>query len=291
MIRPLHFSFNDQTAESNSFQNTTKQFDLLSKVQYEFDAVVSLLRSNGVVVLVFEDREDVVTPDSIFPNNWISFESNAVVIYPMMAENRRVERRKDIVDFLTKESIKQPSLFDLSGFEKEGKYLEGTGSLVLDHINKIAYAAISPRTNREVFGFWCVQLNYKPVPFNTVDFKGQAIYHTNVMMAIGTGYAVLGADLIADEMEKNAVIDSLVSTGHELILISDDQLKCFAGNMLEVVNTDGKKFLLMSDAAYKSLSLSQIEVLKKHTEPLICSIPTIELTGGGGVRCMVAEVF
>ncbi|MEO8146837.1 MAG: arginine deiminase-related protein [Bacteroidia bacterium] len=290
MIRPLHFGFNKQTAASNSFQKNVSKIKLLKKVQQQFDDVVKLLRDNDIEVFVFDDRADVITPDSIFPNNWISINNNTITLYPLLAENRRAERRNDIVDFFWYKMQGNKQLFEFTNFEDENKFVEGTGSMVLDHVNRWAYASISPRTHLSTFETWCREMNYVPVTFTAYN-DGKPIYHTNVMMAIGTGYAVVAAETIKSRTERTHVKESLINTGHELILITNEQVNAFAGNMLEVSNKSGKKFLLMSETAYKSLSLSQIEKLKKHSEPLVCFIPAIEETGGGSIRCMIAEVF
>lgn len=288
MIRPLHFGFNEQTAASNSFQKNVLQEGLLKKVQQEFDEVVKLLKQNEIEVFVFEDRADVITPDSIFPNNWISIQNKTITLYPMLADNRKAERRNDVIDFFKKENI---NVFDLTTFENENKFLEGTGSLVLDHLNKIAYAALSPRTNLQVLNQWCSELNYKPITFTALDELQKPIYHTNVMLSIGTGYTVLASDTIANENERKTVESSLTSTHHELINITNEQINNFAGNMLELENKSGKKFVVMSETAYKILSLAQIEKINKYAAPIVCSIPLIEATGGGSIRCMIAEVF
>lgn len=291
MVRPLHFGFNEQTALSNSFQNKVSDADLLLKVQQQFDGVVKILRDHDIEVFVFEDRPEVVTPDSIFPNNWICINNNSISLFPMLTANRQTERRQDIISFLSGRMNPQKNLIDLTEFENQNKYLEGTGSMVLDHANRIAYACLSPRTDVEVFNQWCQALNYKPITFSAFDKNSQPIYHINVIMTIGTGYAVIAGETITDTIEREVVESSLISTNHELIFISYEQVLFFAGNMLEVKNKSGKKFLLMSDTAYKSLSLSQIDKLRKYCEPLVFIIPSIEETGGGSIRCMIAEVF
>lgn len=291
MIRPKHFEFNVQTAKSNSFQNVVSDIHLTSKVIEEFNAVVDLLLKNGIEVLVFDDKDDVVTPDAIFPNNWISVNNNSIVIYPMLAENRRLERRQDIIEAIENRTNRTFTKIDLTAYEKQGKFLEGTGSIVFDHINKLAYTCLSPRTNADVLKQLCNILDYDAILFKANDSGGNPIYHTNVMMAIGSGYAVVCADCITDVDERKMVVVQLSALNRELILINLNQMNAFAGNMLELVNRQNEKFIVLSETAYLSLSAPQIKRLKKHTQPLICRIPTIERTGGGSIRCMIAELF
>ncbi len=290
MISPLHFGFNIQTAATNAFQQYLPDKEMLNKVRYEFDGMVALLKLHGLNVEVFNDHTQIITPDSVFPNNWFSVIDNMLVLYPMLAENRRLERRQEIIQSI-QEKYNLQIVIDLTVYEIEGLYLEGTGSLVLDKMNRVAYVAISPRTSRRLAELWCRLFNYKLVYFNTSDGDGMPVYHTNVLLAVGTGYAILAPDMITVETERKFLLDSLAQTGHDVILLSNEQVKAFAGNMLEVTGSNDKKLLLMSETAYKSLSLTQIKLIEKHVSPLIITVTTIENTGGGSVRCMVAEII
>ncbi|MBD1384731.1 amidinotransferase [Mucilaginibacter rigui] len=291
MIRPVAFGFNAQTAESNAFQNRDDdQQAVQQKAVQEFDAFVKVLRDNGVNVTVISDTPEPHTPDSIFPNNWVSFHDNGdILLYPMQAKNRRLERREDIIRHL-EESFKANHVIDLSRFETKNQFLEGTGSMVLDRENKIAYACLSPRTNAEVLKAFCDYTGYKAVTFDAFDQNGQAIYHTNVLMAIGSKFAVICLDSITNEQEKEAVISSLKSTGKEIIDITFDQMNHFAGNMLEVKGNNGDTLVVMSQAAYNSLTSEQKAALEKYGKLVYADINTIETNGGGSARCMMAEV-
>lgn len=291
MIRPVNFGYNEQTAESNAFQKPdADQQKVQENALAEFDAFVRLLRDNGVEVTVIEDTPEPHTPDSIFPNNWVSFHENSdVFLYPMQAENRRLERREDIIRKL-EERFKVNHVIDLSRFEKQGQFLEGTGSMVLDRENKIAYACVSPRTDEEVLDTFCEHAGYKPLLFNAVDQNGKAIYHTNVLMAIAAKYVVICLEAIADDDEMEAVIDAIAESEKEIIAISFGQMQHFAGNMLEVYNDKGESLIVMSQAAWQSLDDEQKEVLSSFSKPVYADISTIEKNGGGSVRCMMAEV-
>jgi hypothetical protein len=291
MIRPVDFGFNEQTAESNAFQNRNAQSESANnQAQKEFDGMVNILRENGVDVTVVDDTPEPHTPDSIFPNNWVSFHSDGqVFLYPMQAENRRLERREDIINGL-EDCFKVKHVIDLSRFEEENKFLEGTGSMVLDRENKIAYACISPRTDREVLGIFCEQAGYTAVTFDADDEKGRAIYHTNVLMCIGSGFATICLDSIPNPHEKLGVKDSLLSTHKEIIDISFDQMNHFAGNMLEVKNKSGETLIVMSKNAHDALLEDQKTILKKYGKLVYADINTIETIGGGSARCMMAEV-
>lgn len=291
MIRPVNFGFNEQTAGSNAFQNRNAvQQQVQDKALKEFDNLVKILRENGVEVIVVDDTEEPHKPDSIFPNNWVSFHNDGTVfLYPMMAENRRLERREDIIRQLRDEfTVKH--VIDLSRFENEHKFLEGTGSMVLDRENKIAYACLSPRTDEGVLEQFCAGSGYKPVLFHAVDEKGMDIYHTNVLMCVGSKFAVICLDSIRDEHEKNTVVNSLKETGKEIVDISFAQMNHFAGNMLELQNKAGQSLLVMSQSAYNSLESSQKLALEKCCKLLYADIGTIESNGGGSARCMMAEV-
>lgn len=291
MIRPVNFVFNEQTAGSNAFQNrNAEQQRVQDKALQEFDRFVDVLRENGVEVIVIDDTAEPHTPDSIFPNNWVSFHNDGTVfLYPMMAENRRLERREDIIMQLEDE-FKVKHVIDLSHFEHENKFLEGTGSMVLDRENKIAYACLSPRTDEEVLDAFCKDSGYKPVLFHAIDQNGMDIYHTNVLMCIGSSYAVICLDSIKDESEKQNVIQSLQSTQKQIVAISFEQMNHFAGNMLEVQNKDGESLLVMSKSAWDSLNYEQKSILSSFSKPIYSDISAIENNGGGSARCMMAEV-
>jgi hypothetical protein len=291
MIRPVNFGFNEQTAGSNAFQNrNAEQQQVQDKALKEFDNLVKLLQDNGVEVVVVDDTHEPHTPDSIFPNNWVSFHQDGnVFLYPMMAENRRLERREDIIMQLEDE-FKVKHVIDLSRFEHDHKFLEGTGSMVLDRENKIAYACISPRTDKEVLGLFCEQTGYKEVSFYAFDQNHQAIYHTNVLMCIGSKFVVICLDSITDDNERNAVLTILKLTHKEIINISFAQMNQFAGNMLELKNKSGESLLVMSKNAYQSLGQDQKAALEKYCKLLYVDINTIENNGGGSARCMIAEV-
>ncbi|MCD8739575.1 arginine deiminase-related protein [Mucilaginibacter roseus] len=291
MIRPVAFGFNEQTAGSNAFQNkSAEQADTQQKALQEFDGFVQLLRDNGVNVIVVNDTAEPHTPDSIFPNNWVSFhEDGNVYLYPMQAENRRLERRKDVIRDL-QETFNVDHITDLSRFENEHKFLEGTGSMVLDRENKIAYACLSPRTDADVLRTFCEQSGYKAVLFDAFDAKGKAIYHTNVLMAVATKYVVICLESITDDEQLEAVIDAIESSGKEIINITFEQMNHFAGNMLEVHNQAGESLIVMSASAWNSLDDEQRETLSSYSKPVYADISTIETNGGGSARCMMAEV-
>lgn len=298
MIRPVAFRMNEQTAVNNYYQ---KVLDGLSpqtvnaKAQEEFDAFVSKLRMVGVDVTVVEDTLDPDTPDSIFPNNWISFHENGdVALYPMFAENRRQERREDVLDILEEKGFVVNDIMDYTSAEADNIFLEGTGSLLLDRQNGKAYCALSPRADEELFIEFCEDFEFTPIifeAFQTVNGERKLIYHTNVMMCLGETFAVICADCIDDKKESKAVLDSLRDDKKEIILISEDQVNNFAGNMLEVKGTDDKRYLVMSKSAHQSLTPQQIAQIEKHAMILSSSLDTIEACGGGSARCMMAEVF
>lgn len=291
MIRPVSFAFNEQTAGSNAFQNrNAEQQRVQDNALQEFNRFVDLLRENGVEVIVIDDTLEPHTPDSIFPNNWVSFHNDGTVfLYPMMAENRRLERREDIIMGLEDE-FRVKHVIDLSHFEHENKFLEGTGSMVLDRENKIAYACLSPRTDKIVLDEFCKDGGYKSVLFHSVDQNGMDIYHTNVLMCIGSNYAVICLDSIQDDVEKQNVIASLQSTQKQIVTISFEQMSRFAGNMLEVQNKDGESLIVMSKSAWDSLNYEQRAILSSFSKPVYSDISTIENNGGGSARCMMAEV-
>jgi hypothetical protein len=291
MIRPVNFGYNEETAGSNAFQSKDKNQNFVQhRALIEFNSFVEVLKLNDIDVTVIDDTPEPFTPDSIFPNNWVSFhEDGNIFLYPMQAENRRLERREDIITRL-EDRFKINRVVDLSRYESEDKFLEGTGSMVLDRVNKIAYACVSPRTNKDVLTIFCEQTGYKPLCFDAVDEHGKAIYHTNVLMCIGTKFAVICLDSIANPHEKIVVSGSLKSAKKELIEISFDQMKHFAGNMLEVKNKKGKNMIVLSQTACKALSEEQKSKLEKYGKLIYSDINTIESNGGGSARCMIAEV-
>ena len=291
MIRPVNFGFNEQTAGSNAFQNrNAEQQQVQDKALTEFDAMVAKLRDHGVEVIVIQDTPEPHTPDSIFPNNWVSFhQDGSVFLYPMMAENRRLERREDIIIGLENE-FKIKHVIDLSRFESENKFLEGTGSMVLDRGNKLAYACLSSRTDKDVLDLFCLESGFKPVLFHAVDQNGMDIYHTNVLMCVGSKFVVICLESIKDTVEKLTVIETIAASQKELIDISFEQMNQFAGNMLEVQNLQGEKLIVMSKSAWDSLNQQQKEKLSSFCKPVYSDISTIESNGGGSARCMMAEV-
>ena len=298
MIRPVAFRMNEQTAVNNYYQKVLDGLlpaTVNAKAQEEFDTFVEKLRNVGVDVTVVDDTLDPDTPDSIFPNNWISFHQNAeVVLYPMFAENRRAERREDILEILEDKGFQIESINDYTEAEADGYFLEGTGSLLLDRKNQKAYCALSPRADEELFIEFCEDYDLAPVifeAFQTVNGERKLIYHTNVIMTLGETFAVICADCIDDKKERKMVLDNLKEDGKEVILITEDQVNNFAGNMLEVKGKDDKRYLVMSNSAFQSLTKKQITQLEKHAEILSSSLDTIEACGGGSARCMMAEIF
>ncbi len=296
MIRPISFRTNEQTAVNNYYQKVLD--NLLPETvnlmaQEEFDTYVEKLRSIGVHVVVEDDTIEFDTPDSIFPNNWVSFhESGDVGIYPMFAENRRHERREDILETLEKQGFTINNIVDYTSAER--LYLEGTGSLALDRKNRIAYCALSPRADEELFIEFCEDFEYTPVMFTanqTVNGERKAIYHTNVMMCLAETFAVICLVSIDDKKERKSVLKYLKETKKEVIAINEEQVANFAGNMLQVKGSDDKLYLIMSQAAYDSLSKDQINRIEKHCSIMSSSLDTIEACGGGSARCMMAEVF
>lgn len=294
MVRPSNFGFNEETAVNNAFQNnaagkTSEQ--IREKAIEEFDSFVSLLRSKGVDVSVYQDEPQPIKPDAVFPNNWVSFhEDGTVITYPMFAKVRRIERTDKVFDLL------EPHFWILDHIhleqsEEDNIFLEGTGSMVLDRANKIAYACISPRTEKTLFEDWCNIYEYAPVSFTAIDQEGKLIYHTNVMMAMGDKFVVICLESVIDDEEKSALRELFARTEKEIIEISLEQMNAFAGNMLQVQGASGQTYLVMSKTAFGSLNASQIEKIEKYTEILTADINTIETYGGGSVRCMMAEIF
>jgi hypothetical protein len=297
MIEPVCFGFNEQTAENNYFQqnDNAQEAEIQVNALKEFQNMVQLLRKSGVNVIVVADSTEPRTPDSIFPNNWISFHNGGfVAIYPMFAPNRRQERRVEILNTVVNQGFILKDIFDFSAAENEGKFLEGTGSMVLDRVNRRAYAALSQRTNEDILLDFCKKLDYKPVIFNAMQtFEGKRlpIYHTNVVMSVGDGFTTVCLQSIDNEQERELLRKSLLETQKEIIEISDEQMHNFAGNMLQVENTKGEKLIALSQTAYNSLNNNQLQTLEKYGTLLPIAIETIEKYGGGSVRCMMAEVF
>ncbi|HEX4851987.1 MAG TPA: arginine deiminase-related protein [Puia sp.] len=290
MIRPVHFGFNAETASNNAFQVPGQDENAQEKALSEFDSFVKVLRDNGVDVTVMNDTLMPHTPDSIFPNNWVSFhDDGSVCIYPMYAVNRRQERKPGILEEISKHfSITRK--VDFSHYETDGLFLEGTGSMVLDRDQKIAYACLSPRTGLEVLNDFCRQLGYQSISFHAVDQQGRAIYHTNVMMCVADRYVVVCLDSIRDKNEREKLTGSIKKSGKQEIDINLDQMNHFAGNMLQVENKKGEKILVMSTQAYESLNKDQIKILESYNRILHASLLNIETNGGGSARCMMAEI-
>ena len=292
MVRPAAFGFNPETAETNAFmmRDQANIAEVLQRAQAEFDAMVDLLLAHQIEVHVIDDTLVPIKPDAIFPNNWVSFhEDGRVILYPMQAANRRLERRIDVLDWLRKLFV-ITEVLDESPFEIEEKYLEGTGSLVFDHVNRVAFACRSSRTDETLVDRICTLLQYQPVVFDAVDEEGRPIYHTNVVMCVGTRFAVVCLDAIHREADQDAVLDQFVRSGHRVVAISYAQMRAFAGNMIEVADQDGQPYVLMSQTAMASLLPGQVDALSKEAELLPLAVPTIERYGGGSVRCMVAGI-
>lgn len=297
MIRPVSFRKNEQTAVNNFFQEDVdlNSSTVIENAQKEFDDFVIALRAQGVQVIVVEDTKTPDTPDSIFPNNWNSFHADGTVgLYPMFAENRRNERREDILDILEEKGFVIESVMDYTSAEEDGLFLEGTGSLLLDRVNKKAYCALSDRANEELIIEFCEDFDYLPVIFNayqSVGDKRMLIYHTNVMMCLAEDFSVICLDSIDDKKERKNVVQHLKESGKEVITITEAQIHHFAGNMLQVLGTEDKRFMAMSSAAYNSLTQAQIKTIEKYGKIIHSPLDTIETCGGGSARCMMAEVF
>jgi hypothetical protein len=295
MIRPVAFRSNPQTAASNAFQRAPGVVPASleqAAAETEFDGLVRALRAAGVEVIVEEDTLEPSTPDAVFPNNWVSFHANGlVVLYPMMAPNRRRERRIDVIERLGAEhGFRIAEVVDLSYHEAEGRFLESTGSMVLDRVNRVAYACLSPRTHIDVLAEVAQRLNYEPLAFAASDGNGVPVYHTNVMMAVGEGFAVICAEAIDEPVQRSAVLGKLAATGHEIIEIDRGQMQSFAGNMLALAGPDGAQLLAMSARAAAALTAEQRAALEGHARIVAAPIDGIESSAGGSVRCMLAEV-
>ena len=297
MIRPWSFRMNEETAVNNYFQ---KQEDILpetiiQRAQREFDALVAKLRAVGIEVLVIEEGEGKNTPDALFPNNWISFHLNGTVaLFPMYAENRRKERREDVLELLESQGYYIENIQDYTSAEEEEVFLEGTGSLLLDRVNKLAYCALSERAHEELLIEFCEDFDYLPIPFGAFQSVGSErlpIYHTNVMMCLGEDFAVICLECIDDKKERKHVRQQLLESGKDVISLTQSQIHQFAGNMLQLKGKDEKRILVMSSSAYRSLRPDQLKALEKYTEILHSSLDTIETLGGGSARCMLAKSF
>jgi len=297
MIRPVAFRKNEETAVNNYFQEDLDVQNQVvnSRAQKEFDDFVMLLKAEGVHVVVVDDILENDTPDSIFPNNWMSFHKNGIVaLYPMFAENRRRERREDIFEILEAEGFKIDNFLDYTAGEASNVFLEGTGSILLDRVNMKAYCALSQRADEALFIEFCEDFEYFPVLFTanqTVEEKRMAIYHTNVMMALAETFCIICLDTIDDKKERKNVLNHLKKDSKEIIEITEQQMHHFAGNMLQVLGADDRRILVMSSAAFNSLTDTQISAIEKHCSILHSSLETIETCGGGSARCMMAEVF
>ena len=294
MIRPARFESNPLTAASNRFQgkSSSSPEEQHAIALGEFDGLTAALREAGIEVIVIDDTVEPHTPDAIFPNNWISMHADGrVVLYPMEAENRRTERRHDIIDYLDKHARRQVTeVVDLSAHEDAGHFLEGTGSMVLDRANRVAYACISSRTHLDPLGEFAQRMGYDVVAFDAVDSGGVPIYHTNVLMNVGEQLAVICAEAIPRDEQRNAVLARLRETGHDILELTYAQLDAFAGNMLELRNDNGERVLAMSQQAYDSLNEEQRATLAANARIVKAPIDYIESSAGGSVRCMLAEV-
>ena len=291
MVKPVNFKYNTQTAGTNSFMNQNYKEDTQQAALKETNEYVSLLQKNLIKVVLVEDSKEPETPDSVFPNNWFTTHENGVlVLYPMCAENRRQERKQIFIDEI-KKNINCKNVIDLTFWEKKNKFLEGTGSMVLDRVNKIVYACRSPRTCEEVLDDFCQKLNYKKVVFDATNEKNEMIYHTNVILCVAENFAVVCLDAVKNEQQKNEILESFKKTNKKVIKISLEQVNNYAGNMLEVKNEKNEKFLIMSDAAYKSFTKDQLNEFQKECKILHPNIECIETIGGGSARCMLAELY
>ncbi|NLA24220.1 MAG: amidinotransferase [Bacteroidales bacterium] len=298
MVEPIDFRYNEETAVNNYFQNKTDEANELvqKKALDEFNNFAAKLREKGANVIVLKDTKEPHTPDSIFPNNWITFHKDGrIALYPMYAQNRRLERRPEEVMALMRDNgFNITEVVDYSKEEEKGVILEGTGSIILDRVNMIAYACVSPRTNRALFERFCKDFGYKPVVWEsnqTVDGKRMQIYHTNVVMCIGDDYVIITLSTIDNAEDRKKVVASLEGSGKEIIEITEEQMHKFAGNMLQVGGSGDSKYLVMSDTAYNALTKEQIATIEKYNPILTVDINTIEVLGGGSARCMLAEVF
>lgn len=293
LVRPAAFGYNPETASTNVFQKTPSDFspEIHQKALYEFENMVKLLQESDVNLLIAEDTPTPYKPDAMFPNNWITtHQDGTIVLYPLYAPNRRPERREEIIQML-KNRYKVRNVINLSHYENRNKFLEGTGSLVLDHHNKIAYASLSPRTHAEVIDRFCSLMGYKNLNFQALDEFGQPIYHTNVVMTIGEKFVIICFEAIKDEIDQEDLLNSFRKTQKEIIKISYEQMKNFVANSIEITNNKGEHFLVLSQRAYNSLAESQKKRLENYVKFLPCPLNTIETYAGGSARCMIVEIF
>lgn len=295
MIEPIAFGYNAETAKNNYFQVEQKGAEVQEKALLEFNNFVDKLRQKGINVVTVKDTLQPHTPDSIFPNNWVSFSKDGIVtLFPMYAKNRRDERRMDIIALLKEQGFQVNQIEDITHYENENKFLEGTGSIIFDHDNKLAYGSVSLRLDEGIFRKYCEEIGYTPIVFHSfqsVNGERLPIYHTNVMMAVADKYVVICLDCIDDLEERKHVISTIEDSGKEIVEISEAQMHQFAGNMLQLHNDKGDKFLVMSQSAYQSLAKNQINQIEKYSEIIYADLQTIETNGGGSARCMLAEVF
>ena len=295
MIRPINFGFNDETSKDNYYQKKVNKKNISQLAIDEFENLVQRLKKSNIDVHVYQDDSKYKTPDSIFPNNWISTHRNGdIILYPMLAKSRRMERRPEILDFLKNQGFTVNNVIDYSFAEQDGQFLEGTGSMILDRKNKIAYCSISERSNEELFLKFCKDFKYVPVSFHSfqdVSNKRLPIYHTNVMMCLANAYCIICLDSIDDEEEKNNVINFIENSEKELIEISENQVEKFAGNMLELINDKKESLLVMSKSAENCLNENQKNIITKYSRIISSEINIIEVCGGGSTRCMMAEIF
>ena len=290
MIRPVNFGYNAETAVNNAFQVQSYEHNIQQMARQEFDDFVAILQDNGVDITVIEDTLIPHTPDSIFPNNWISFHSDGtLMLYPMFATNRRAERKKHVLERIQEKFVVNKKV-DLSNYEAKNEFLEGTGSMVLDRENRIAYACISPRTDEKVLTDFCTRMKYTPVVFNATDGNGYAIYHTNVLMCVADKYVVICLESVSDPLQNKLVAETIIDSKKKIIPITLHQVDHFAGNMLQVENKTGEKLLIMSTQAFESLTNGQVEELGTYNRIIHSPLTTIETNGGGSARCMMADV-
>lgn len=291
MVRPAHFAYNEETAQNNHFQNRPSITNLNERAVKEFDDFVDVLRSNKIEVVVVQDTNEPHTPDSIFPNNWFSTHSTGeLVLYPMFAENRRLERKPQVLETI-EEHFREHKVIDFTKWEDKNRFLEGTGSLILDHNNRIVYACRSERTDDIVFEEFYTKMNFEPELFYAYDENGQLIYHTNVMLSIGGDFAIICAESITEEKRRDSVINRLKSSKKEVIEISYDQMKSFCANVIEVCNSENENCLIMSQTAKTAFTDQQIKTLEHYCKIISSPLSIIEETGGGSARCMIAEIF
>lgn len=293
LVRPANFGFNEETAASNVFQNEIQELpiSIAQNVLLEFEEMVRRLSKRGMNLMVIEDTKDPVKPDAVFPNNWGSFHTNGtVILYPMLAKNRRLEKRPEIINLIA-EKFSVSKIIDLSDHEQKSEFLEGTGSIIFDHNCKIAYACLSPRTKKDVFLKTCTILGYSPVYFQAKDTNGKQIYHTNVMLTIGDKFAVVCLESIKDQTDRLQIVQSLEQSNKQIIDISFDQMHAFCANMLELSSTKDQSILAMSQTAFTAFTEDQKRILSEHCELFPINIPTIESIGGGSVRCMITQLF